>query len=337
MSRLGAAIYGCAGLRLSAEEKALFRQARPFGFILFARNLDSPEQIRALCAELREAADWDAPIFIDQEGGRVQRLRPPLARDWRAPLEDARSLGSDAPRAFWLRARIIADELQALGIDGNCIPTLDIARPETHAVLHNRCYGESVESVIAHGRAVADGLLAGGVLPVMKHIPGHGLGTLDSHKDLPRVSAPRAALEAQDFAPFRALADLPLAMSAHIVFEAFDDRPATQSPVMIAVIRREIGFDGLLMSDDISMQALTGSVAERGRAALAAGCDLVLHCNGDLAEMQALAETCGALTASAQARAERALAARQSPAPVDIAALDQEFGALIARARNDRD
>lgn len=336
MTGFGAAIYGCAGLRLTSEEKALFRQARPFGFILFARNLETPDQIRALCTDMREAAGWDAPVFIDQEGGRVQRLRPPLARDWRPPLDDARQLGRDAPRAFWLRARIMAEELRGLGIDGNCIPTLDIARPETHPFLQNRCYGEDVETVVTHGRAAADGLLEGGVLPVMKHIPGHGLGTLDSHLELPRVSAPLDALEDADFAPFRALNDLPLAMSAHIVFEAVDNRPATQSPEMLRLIRDSIGFGGLLMTDDISMQALSGTVPERARAALDAGCDVVLHCNGDLAEMQALAEVAGAMSPAAQTRAEAALAARKTPAAVDIDGLQQEFEGLIARALNDR-
>ncbi|WP_418592172.1 beta-N-acetylhexosaminidase [Ponticoccus sp. (in: a-proteobacteria)] len=336
MTGFGAAIYGCAGLRLTKDETALFRQARPFGFILFARNLDTPAQIRALCAEMRAAVGWDAPIFIDQEGGRVQRLRPPLARDWRPPLEDATQLGRDAARAFWLRGRIMAEELRGLGIDGNCIPTLDIARPETHRFLHNRCYGADVATVVAHGRAAAEGLMQGGVLPVMKHIPGHGLGTLDSHLELPRVAAPLDALDGMDFAPFRALNTLPMAMSAHIVFEAIDHRPATQSPVMIELIRDSIGFGGLLMTDDISMQALSGTVPERARAALDAGCDVVLHCNGDLAEMQAVAEAAGAMSPAAQTRAETALAARQAPAPVDIEALQQEFEALIARALNDR-
>lgn len=331
MTSYGACILGSAGTRLSAEERALYAEARPFGFILFARNLDTPEQIRALCAEMREAAGHDAPVFIDQEGGRVQRLRPPLARDWRPPLDDA-PLG---PEAFRLRARIIAHELRALGIDGNCIPTLDIARPDTHAVLRNRCYGTDLRTVTAHGRAAAQGCLEGGVLPVMKHMPGHGLGTLDSHLDLPHVAAPRARLEAEDFAAFAALCDLPLGMTAHLVFEAIDPRPATISPVMIELIRRHIGFDGLLMTDDISMQALTGRVSERASAALAAGCDLVLHCNGDLAEMQALTAATGPMSSAAQTRARAALAARRTPADVDISALEQEFEALTARAPND--
>ncbi|WP_425070802.1 glycoside hydrolase family 3 N-terminal domain-containing protein [Sagittula sp. S175] len=326
MSRFGAAILGCAGERLTAEEKALYAGMKPFGFILFARNLSGPEQIRALCDEMRDAAGFDAPVFIDQEGGRVQRLRPPLAREFRPPLEDA-GLGA---RAFYLRARIIAHELRGLGIDGNCIPTLDVARDETHAVLQNRCYGRDVATVVEHGRAVVDGLMAGGVLPVMKHMPGHGLGTLDSHKELPRVGAARDELDAVDFAAFRALRDVPLGMSAHLVFEQIDPRPATISPVMVRLIREEIGFQGLLMTDDISMEALSGTVAERGAAALAAGCDLVLHCNGDLAEMQSLWERCGEMGVQAQTRAEAALSARRVPDDVDIAALNAEFDGLIA-------
>jgi len=331
MTPFGAAIFGCAGPVLSKSEISFFSEARPFGFILFNRNLQTAEQIRALCADLRAAAGHDAPIFIDQEGGRVQRLRPPLARAWRPPLDDAAC--ADPRRAFYLRARLIAQDLRALGIDGNCIPTLDIARPETHAVLRNRCYGTDRETVVAHGRAVVRGCLDGGVLPVMKHLPGHGFGTLDSHLDLPRVGAPRTVLEAEDFAVFRDFADLPLAMSAHLVFEAIDPRPATISPVMIRLIREQIGFGGLLMTDDISMQALSGTVAERAEAARTAGCDLVLHCNGDLAEMQAVRDTVGPLDSWAQARADVALALRGCPEePAETAALVAEamhLGAML--------
>jgi beta-N-acetylhexosaminidase len=328
MTAFGAVIFGCAGLRLSNAEISLLAESAPFGFILFNRNLESPDQIRALCADLRNAAGHDAPIFIDQEGGRVQRLRPPLARAWRAPLEDA--TGPDPERAFYLRGRLIAEDLRALGIDGNCVPTLDIARPDTHAILRNRCYGTDCATVIANGRALVRGCRDGGVLPVMKHMPGHGLGTLDSHLDLPRVHAPRAALEAEDFASFKAFADLPMGMTAHLVFEAIDPRPATISPVMIDLIRRQIGFDGLLMTDDISMQALSGSVATRSAAARAAGCDVILHCNGDLAEMQAVWHTVGQMDAQGLRRADAALRSRRDAQPVDIAALAAEAGALSA-------
>ena len=328
-SGLGAAVFGCAGPELTPDEAAFFRDADQFGFILFSRNLAAPDQIRRLCSDLRAAVGWGAPIFIDQEGGRVQRLRPPLARDWSAPLDMARTLGEAAPRGFWLRYRIIAAELRSLGIDGNCAPLADMAEDGTHPVLKNRCYGTDPATVTQIARAVAEAHLAGGVLPVLKHIPGHGLARVDSHLDLPRVSADRATLEAHDFAPFRALNDLPLGMSAHLVFDAIDPaRPATISPPAIAMIRDDIGFDGLLMTDDISMQALSGTVAERSAAAIAAGCDLVLHCNGNLTEMHAVASATGAMHDAARDRAHRALEARRPPDPVDIAELEAELDAL---------
>lgn len=328
MTPFGAVIFGCAGPVISDAEITLYSESKPFGFILFNRNLESRDQIRRLCDALREAAGHDALIFIDQEGGRVQRLRPPLARAWRPPLEDAD--GPEAERAFYLRGRLIAEDLRALGIDGNCVPTLDIARADTHPVLRNRCYGTAPAQAIANGRALVQGCRDGGVLPVMKHMPGHGLGTLDSHLDLPRVAADRATLDAMDFAVFRAFADLPMGMSAHLVFEAIDPQPATISPTMIRLIREQIGFQGLLMTDDISMQALSGTVPERGRAARSAGCDVILHCNGDLTQMQALWQAVGQMDAAGQARAEAALAARTAVQPVDIALLEAEALTLSA-------
>ncbi|MBY6114485.1 beta-hexosaminidase [Mameliella alba] len=328
MTRFGAVILGCAGSTLSEAEKSLYSETRPFGFILFNRNLQDADQIRALCDALREAAGHDAPVFIDQEGGRVQRLRPPLARAWAPPLEDARA--ANAERRFYLRGRLIAHELRGFGIDANCVPTLDIARTETHAVLRNRCYGTDRDSVVRNGRALVQGCRDGGVLPVMKHLPGHGRGTLDSHLELPRVTTSRSSLGDEDFASFAAFADLPMAMTAHLVFEDIDPRPATLSPVMNEVIRNDIGFGNLLMTDDISMQALSGTVAERGTAARAAGCDVVLHCNGDLAEMQALCAAVGTMDDPGQARAEAALAARTQPKPVDIDSLRAEADAFAA-------
>jgi beta-N-acetylhexosaminidase len=310
VSGFGACILSCDGPRLTGEERAFFRDADPFGFILFARHAEDANQIRALCAELRDAVGRDCLITIDQEGGRVQRLRPPLARDWLPPLDHG-AAAEDAVRAHWLRARIIAHELRALGIDSNCVPTLDIAGPETHPFLHNRCLGTDPDTVIARGRAVADGTLAGGVVPVMKHLPGHGRAQQDSHHDLPRVDADAATLRATDFRPFAALADLPMAMTAHLVYPAIDDRPATLSPAVIALIREEMGVTGLLMSDDISMQALSGPLERRCRDALAAGCDLVLHCNDTLAERRAVAEACGTMTPAAQSRADAAVGARR--------------------------
>ena len=230
LSRFGATILDAEGLRLTAEEKRFFAQANPFGFILFARNIDTPDQVRALCAEMRDAVGRNAPITIDQEGGRVQRLRSPTWREWLPALDHVTAAGEAAVEAMYLRNRIIAHELHALGIDSNCAPLVDVAAPATHDFLKNRCYGFDPDSVAQIGRAVADGLLDGGVLPVVKHIPGHGRAVVDSHLDLPVVSAGLDELDRVDFAPFRALNDLPMGMTAHLVYEAVDDRPATTSP-----------------------------------------------------------------------------------------------------------
>ena len=333
MTRFGATILAPLGLTLSAEEKRFFAEANPFGFILFARNVESAEQLRALTSDLRAAVGWHAPVFTDQEGGRVQRLRAPLATEFLPPLDEVAQVGETAARAMELRFRIIAAELRAVGIDGNCAPMLDVARPGTHAFLRNRCYAEDVETVVAMGQAVVKGLTDGGVLPVMKHLPGHGLAQLDSHKDLPRVSAPREELEDIDFAAFRPFADLPLAMTAHLVYEGLNTRPATVDPEMIALIRENIGFQGLLMSDDLSMEALSGTIGARSAATVAAGCDVVLHCNGKMDDMRPVVEAAGQMTEAAQSRAEAALAARTIPAEIDIAALKAEHEALLAGPR----
>ncbi|AMY69771.1 beta-N-acetylhexosaminidase [Frigidibacter albus] len=328
---VGATILGCLGTGLSASEAAFFRDADPFGFILFARNIENPQQVARLTASLRAAVGRDAPVMVDQEGGRVQRLRAPHWYEWLPPLDQmAATREGAAARAVWLRYRLIAEELRACGIDANCAPTADIACAQTHPFLHNRCFGTDAATVTLAARACAEGLLAGGVLPVMKHLPGHGRASADSHQSLPRVDASRADLLANDFAPFAALADLPMAMTAHIVFTALDaDRPATASPLMISLIRQEIGFGGLLMTDDIGMHALTGGFGARAAAALAAGCDLVLHCNGDMAEMQAVAAASGCLTPAATTRAQAALAQRGKPAPIDSTALRAELLTLL--------
>lgn len=325
----GAAIFGPEGLVVTDWERAYFRDYKPFGFILFARNVDTPAQVQRLCDDLREAAGHDAPILIDQEGGRVARMRAPHWREWLPPLEQMER-AADPMRAIWLRYRLIAAELRAVGVDANCAPCADIAGRVTHPFLRNRCYGDDVLTVIDASRAVADAHLHGGVLPVVKHIPGHGLASVDSHKDLPRVGATRAFLEEQDFAPFKALGDLPLGMTAHIVFEDIDDQnPATTSATMMNVIRHEIGFKGLLMTDDIGMEALSGDVAQRSAASIAAGCDLILHSSGKAHEISAVGEAAGAMTDAAQARAEAALAARKTPTPVDIGALSEELDDLL--------
>ncbi len=335
----GATILGCIGPTLSSDESAFFRAAAPWGFILFARNVEDPAQLRRLTAELRESVGRDAPIFVDQEGGRVQRLRAPHWTEWLPPLDMVKlAMASAAPgqelavavRAMWLRYRLIAAELRDVGIDGNCAPCLDVASDETHPFLRNRCYSDDPAIVTRLGRAAADGHLAGGVLPIVKHMPGHGRATLDSHKDLPMVGVPRNILEKHDFAPFRALADLPLAMTAHIIYSAIDpDHPATTSPRMVRTMREDIGFCGLLISDDLSMNALSGNVAERAAATIAAGVDIALHCSGNLDEMEAVVLAAGHMTPKAYQRAQSALQARTSPETVDIGALRSDLSGLL--------
>ncbi|WP_420002572.1 glycoside hydrolase family 3 N-terminal domain-containing protein [Arenibacterium sp. LLYu02] len=362
--RFGATILDATGLRLTEDEKALFREAAPFGFILFARNIESADQVRALCDDFREAAGHDCLITIDQEGGRVQRLRAPLAREWKPALDHV-ALASDPVRAMYLRGRLIAAELRAFGIDSNCAPVADVASEGTHPFLRNRCYGSDTASVAARARACALGHLDGGVVPVMKHIPGHGRSTMDSHHDLPHVAASAEVLRAEDFAAFAALKDLPMAMTAHLVYDAFDTRPATLSPVMMQVIREDLGYDGLVMTDDISMKALW-KVAEQSegqlptaggseapargggrelsdlrpddtvnwsarlaRQSLDAGCDVALYCNAPLAERAAVAEAAGQMSVTAQRRAEAALACRKPPAALDFDAAEAELSALM--------
>lgn len=326
-NRTGATILGgIAGPDLSADERAFFRAADPWGFILFGRNIDTPERLKRLTSDLREAVGRDAPILIDQEGGRVQRMRAPHWTDFAAPLDLAK-LGE---RAVWLQYRLLGAELQAMGIDVDCAPGLDIATATTHPFLLNRCFGENAETVIRMGRAASDGLRAAGVLPVMKHLPGHGRTKVDSHHDLPVIDATLDDLDQTDFAPFRALADLPMAMTCHIRLTAVDDAPATASKPVINLIRKRIGFDGLLMTDDIGMKALSGTLPERAASAIAAGCDIVLSCNETLTEMEAIAAASGTLSGEAARRADAALAERRKPEPADLDALRAELGALAA-------
>lgn len=321
---VGATILGCSGAALMPEEARFFRAAQPWGFILFRRNVESAAQLQALCADLRAAVGRDAPVFMDQEGGTVQRLRPPLARDW--PDANVQRGGA---RAVWLRHRLMAAELRAVGVDGNCAPVIDVAGPDTHPFLQRRIWSADPQRVVELAGAAAEALLAGGVLPVIKHLPGHGAGNADSHHDLPRVTLPLEALEARDFVPVRSLAGLPLGMSAHVVYEALDPvLPATISAPVIRYLREELAFDGLLMTDDIGMNALGGSMEERTARARAAGCDVVLHCSGILMEMQAVAGAAGTLEGAARTRAGAALAARRTPVAIDIAALEAEFEAL---------
>ncbi|MDJ0637732.1 MAG: glycoside hydrolase family 3 N-terminal domain-containing protein [Paracoccaceae bacterium] len=339
--RAGAYILAPAGPTLGAEEAAFFRAAQPWGFIVFQRNCETPDQLRRLTADLREAVGRQAPVLIDQEGGRVQRMRAPHWREWMPPLDQVEAFSgtenatksvsefvSNSGRAMYLRGLLIGQELLAHGVDVNCAPSADIAWPETHPFLRNRCYGTDAEMVTAMARRCADGLMDAGVLPVLKHAPGHGRAATDSHEALPRIDLPLAELQNTDFRPFRALCDLPMVMTAHIVLPEIDaDRPVTQSPEGIRFLR-DLGLTGLLMSDDISMNALAGDVGTRARAALDAGCDLVLHCNGDLAEMRVIADL-GEMTDAAGNRADIALAARRTPIDIDISAAEAEFSDLI--------
>ena len=330
-------ITGVAGTNLSAEERNFIAAERPWGFILFKRNVADPAQVTALTDQLRAAVgEPNAPVLIDQEGGRVQRLSPP---HW--PLyPPGAAFGSlydiDAElglRAALLSARLIGDDLAELGVTVDCLPLADVPVAGADAVIGNRAYGTEPTKVSAIARAVTDGLVQGGILPVLKHIPGHGRATADTHFRLPVVDTSQAELEKTDFAAFRPLVDLPMAMTAHVVFSAYDPaHPATTSATMIeTVIRGLIGFQGLLMSDDVSMNALAGSIAERTRAIFAAGCDLVLHCNGKIDEMREVASETPELSGKALVRAERALASRKPPVPFDRAAARAELDALIDR------
>ena len=318
-----AVIFDCAGPHLTAEERAFFRDADPLGFILFTRNIETPEQARRLVDDLRSSvARADAPVLIDQEGGRVARLRPP---QWRkAPparlLGDLYSRNPEAGlEATRLNARLLAADVASIGADVDCLPVLDLALPETHDVIGDRAYSDRPEAVAALGRATADGLLAEGVMPVIKHMPGHGRATVDSHKALPTVTAPRDVLERLDFVPFKLLSDLPWGMTAHLLFEVADPEvPMTISARGVKkIIRDHIGFDGLLLSDDLSMQALGGSLGERAERALAAGCDIALHCNGRMEEMLDIANRTRPMTAAAWQRFRRGrdlLERRRAPA-----------------------
>ena len=328
-------ITGVAGLALTDRERSFLREAQPWGLILFRRNVASPEQLRGLVQEMRDGLGRRAPVLIDQEGGRVQRLGPP---HWPAFPPGAaygtaykrdREQGLAAAR---LGARLIAADLFALGIDVDCLPIADVPVQGADPIVGDRAYGSEPGKVAVIARAVAQGLADGGVLPVVKHIPGHGRAVVDSHQKLPVVEADRALLEATDFAAFVPLADLPMAMTAHVVFSAIDAvAPATVSATIVReVIRGSIGFDGLLMSDDISMQALSGTVGERTRSAIAAGCDIVLHCNGEMSEMKAVAAEAPLLAGEAARRAEAALSGKKVPAPLDVAAGRAEFFRLMA-------
>ncbi len=331
-------ITGISGLGITDDEREFLRQSRPWGFILFKRNVDNPAQVAGVVGELRRIIDApDAPVLIDQEGGRVQRLGPPhwpvypRGAVFSALYDIDSQLGLTAAR---LSARLIAADLADLGITVDCLPLADVPIAGADAVIGDRAYGTEPAKVAAIARAVTEGLEQGAVLPVLKHIPGHGRANADSHFRLPTVDTPREELERTDFAAFKPLADLPMAMTAHVVFSALDPaKPATTSATIIdQVIRGQIGFQGLLMSDDVSMNALDGTIAERTRASIAAGCDVVLHCNGKLDEMRQVAAEVPELSGQALMRAEAALASRKPAQPFDRTAARAELATLIGRA-----
>ena len=328
-------ITGLAGLEVSAGERAFLKEARPWGLILFKRNVKSPEQITDLVRSFRDLIGWESPVLVDQEGGRVQRLGPP---QWPSYPPGARygalydrepALGLAAAR---LAGHLIAADLRPLGIDVDCLPLADVPVPGADGVIGDRAYGTEPGKVAAIAGAIAAGLQAGGVLPVLKHLPGHGRAGADSHHKLPVVDTDRATLESTDFAAFKPLANLPLGMTAHVVFSAIDPvAPATTSVTMVQqVIRNFIGFQGLLMSDDVSMGALSGTISERSQAALVAGCDVVLHCNGDLKEMIEVASVVPELAGDAAKRAQAALDARSAPEDFDLAAARRTFTDMVA-------
>ncbi|NBW07008.1 MAG: beta-N-acetylhexosaminidase [Caulobacteraceae bacterium] len=328
-----AAIYGCLGTALTDEERAFFADVRPWGFILFRRNVETPDQVRRLTDALRESVGWEAPVLVDQEGGRVQRLGPP---HWaKYPPGDAYLKATNDPMTARelarLGGRLMAHDLKAVGINVDCAPVLDVPVPGAHDIIGDRAYARDPALVAQLGRATAEGLLAGGVLPVIKHMPGHGRAFADTHKELPTVHADLDALDAWDFAPFKALSDMPIGMTAHIVFTAIDKkRPATQSKKAIKLIRERLGFGGLLLSDDLVMNALKGTLTERAETSLKAGCDLVIHWNGDLNEMRQVAEGVGRLKGGAARRAEAALARIvHTPEPLDLVEARDRFDALL--------
>lgn len=334
-------ICGVSGTRLTEEERAFLIVEQPYGVILFARNVENPAQVKVLTDEIRGAITHPyLEILVDQEGGRVARLKPPHWRKY--PTAQQLSQRADAARAVYVNARLMAEELRAVGITMDCAPVADVLAPECHAIIGDRAFGDTPTQVITLARAQAEGLLDEGILPILKHIPGHGRATMDSHETLPIVTASLAELEACDFAVFKALNDLPLAMTAHILYTALDDKDcATFSTKVMAYIRNQIGFNGLIMSDDLSMKALGGSFAERTQRALAAGCDLVLHGNGALvgepvrdliAELKEVAAASVMLSPIALARANAAADQRRAPAPEQAPALLAEWQQALAVA-----
>jgi len=334
---LKAGIFGVSGLVLSDEEKSFFKRMNPVGFILFARNCESPPQVGKLVSDLKTLLnrEGDLLILIDQEGGRVARLKPPHWRNAPAAkvfADIAQHSLSDGKRATYMNARLIARELHGLGINVDCAPLADVPVDGAHNIIGDRAYGDDPHQISILAESMARGLSDGGVLPVLKHIPGHGRAGADSHEELPVVKASLSELRQSDFIPFKALSGLPLGMTAHILYTAIDPKyPATLSPAVLKLIRDELGFDGLLMSDDISMKALKGSLTTLTEQSLAAGCDVVLHCNGRMDEMRQIAEALPELSTRARKRFDSAVAKLALPQNFDYAEAEK-FLAQVTRA-----
>jgi beta-N-acetylhexosaminidase len=332
-----AVIYGIKGSSLSKDEVNFFKDIKPYGYILFARNIESPEQVKHVVGELKSLGGDDRlPILIDQEGGRVARLKPPHWRKYPPAAIFAGLAASDreqAVRAVYCNARLIAQELYELGITVDCAPVADLPVAGAHDVIGDRAFGYDAQQVITLAQAQADGLMDGGIVPVLKHIPGHGRALCDSHHELPVVEESLETLQQTDFVPFRALANLPMAMTAHVLYTAIDkNNLGTVSPTVIRLIREDIGFSGLLMSDDISMKAMKGSFAERARDALKAGCDVVLHCNGDMKEMVEIARGVTPLSGLAFARAGDAMRKVGAPKEFDVAEATALISNIVSKA-----
>lgn len=331
-----ACIFGLSGTELTAEERKFFRNAQPLGFILFRRNIDTPEQTKALVDSLRACVDHEALILIDQEGGRVRRLRPPHWPDYPPASRFAEVCNDREEERAMVRlgARLMANDLFALGINVDCAPVLDVPQPGAHDIIGDRAYGLTADDVAVMGRAACEGLLAGGILPIIKHIPGHGRAGADSHASLPVVDAPLDDLLATDFYPFQVNADMPLAMTAHVMYTAIDKKhSATTSKKCIRLIREAIGFDGLLMCDDLSMGALSGELNARARASLKAGCDVLLHCNGHMDQMVEVLSETPKLKGAARRRTELALSRLlRHPEPLNVTEARARFEAVLARA-----
>ena len=335
MSQL-AAILGLSGPRLTVSERTFFRDANPWAFILFSRNVESPDQLRRLCDDLRGAVGRDTLIFVDQEGGRVQRLKAPYWRAYPTGAAYAAVHNDDAEkgkRAIFLSHRLIADDLRAVGITANCAPVLDLPQSGADPIISDRALGNWTDQIITLAKAAITGLMEGGVAPVIKHIPGHGRATVDSHLALPQITTSRMLLERTDFRPFRMLADAPMAMTAHAIYSAVDEEPVTTSPKTLKdLIRTSIGFDGLLMSDDLDMKALNGNLQFKTASALDAGCDIALQCSGNLLDMIEVAKGGRPLAGRSLERAQAAEKLTESISEFDREAAETEFDDLITRS-----